>query len=83
MGRGGRRGATGLLRAGGLFHFFVRFRVACVVPHCSGASSSSRWSDCVRARVGSPVAHWPGWSGGRCPYPGVVLSRPACGEGGL
>ena len=31
-GRGGRRGATGLLRARGLCHFFVRSRVACVVP---------------------------------------------------
>ena len=32
MGSGGGRGATGLLRAGGLCHFFVRSRAACVVP---------------------------------------------------
>ena len=31
-GRGGGRGAIGLRRAGGLCHFFVRSRVACVVP---------------------------------------------------
>ena len=31
-GRGGGWGATGLLRARGLCHFFVRSRVACVVP---------------------------------------------------
>ena len=31
MGRGGGRGATAFFRAGGLFHFFVRSRVAWVV----------------------------------------------------
>ena len=31
-GRGGGWGANGLLRAGGLCHFFVRSRVACVAP---------------------------------------------------
>ena len=31
-GRGGGRGVTGLLRAGGLCHIFVRSWVACVVP---------------------------------------------------
>ena len=32
MGRGGGQGATGLLRAGGLCHFFIRSRAACAVP---------------------------------------------------
>ena len=50
-------------------------------PRCCGAFSAPGCFCRVTARVGSPVAHGPRWSEGRCPCPGPVPPRPACGGG--
>ena len=76
---GGGRGATRLRGPEACVTSSSAPRSPASCLRCCGESSASRWFGCVTARLGSPMAHCPGCSGGRCPCPGLVLSRPACG----
>ena len=64
-------------------HFFVRCPVARVVSPMLWCVLRAPPAWVRRSRGGEPRAPGPGWSGGWCPCPGPVPSRPACGRGGF